>query len=104
MEKAKAVLVPITDDLDIIENDSYYKLLKIYQGKIKADDLLKEIESGSDGLSNASIGYGLGNWFFLNGEKEKAVRTFREITNGDQWSSFGYIAAEAEIKGQKHDR
>ncbi len=97
-EKAKKELRRIKDGLDIIENDSYYKLIKVYQGKISADDLLKEIVSDTNNLGNASIGYGLGNWFLMNGKKEKAFEAFRKITNGNQWSSFGYIAAEAEQK------
>lgn len=96
-KEAEKVLKPIKDDLDIIENDSYYKLLKVYQGKINADDLLKEIGSNANDLNDASIGYGLGNWFLINGERGKAEKIFRQITNGNQWSSFGYIAAEVEL-------
>lgn len=100
-KEAEKYLAPIKDDLDIIENDSYYKLLKVYQGKINGDELLTEIASDTNNLGNASIGYGLGNWFLINGEREKAEKIFRRITNGNQWSSFGYIAAEAELKGFK---
>lgn len=97
-KEAEKVLRPISGDLDIIENDSYYKLLKLYQGRITADELLKEIGAGADDLSDASVGYGLGNWFLSGGEKEKAAEIFRRITSGKQWSSFGFIAAEAQIK------
>ena len=85
----------IKDNPDIIENDDYYKLVKLYQGKLKPEDLMTK---DADSLSNASIGYGIGNWFFYHNEKEKAVKIFRQITNGNQWASFGYIAAEAELK------
>ena len=88
----------IKDNLDIIESGDYYKLIKLYQGKLKAEDLLKEIGAEANNLSNASLGYGLGNWFLYNGEKEKAAKIFRRITGGDQWASFGFIAAEAELK------
>ena len=97
-KEAEKVLKPIKDDLDIIENDSYYKLLKVYQGKINANELLKEIGSNANDLNDASIGYGLGNWFLINGEREKAEKIFRQITSGDQSSSFGFIAAEAELE------
>ena len=96
-EAAKAV-ADVNDNLDIIENDDYYKLVKLYQGKIKAEDLLKELGSEANSLSNASLGYGLGNWFLYNGEREKAEKIFRQITAGDQWASFGFIAAEAELR------
>ncbi len=85
----------IPDGLDVIENHDYYKLVKLYQGKLKAEDLLKE--AGGDTLGSASIGYGLGNYFFYNGDKEKALTIFRKIVAGNQWSSFGYIAAETEL-------
>jgi tetratricopeptide (TPR) repeat protein len=97
-KEAQKVIADIKDDLDIIENDDYYKLVRLYQGKLKAEDLLKEISPQANTLSNASLGYGLGNWFLYNGEREKAFEIFRRITSGNQWASFGYIAAEAELK------
>jgi len=97
-KEADKSIADIKDNLDIIENDDYYKLIKLYQGKLKIEDLLKEIGGKADTLSNASLGYGLGNWFLYNGEKEKAAKIFRQIMAGNQWSSFGYVAAEAELK------
>ena len=96
-KEAEKSIADIKDNLDIIENDDYYKLIKLYQDKLTADDLLKEIRAEADTLSNASLGYGLGNWFLYNGEKEKAAKIFRQITTGNQWASFGYVAAEAEL-------
>ena len=95
--EANKSIAEIKDNLDVIESGDYYKLIKIYQGKLKAEDLLKETGAEASTLSNASLGYGLGNWFLYNGEKEKASKIFRQITNGNQWASFGYIAAEAEL-------
>ena len=88
----------IKDNLDIIKNDDYNKLVKLYQGKIKAADLLKEFEAEANTLSSTSLGYGLGNWFLYNGEQKKAEIIFRRITSGNQWASFGFIAAEADLK------
>jgi hypothetical protein len=59
---------------------------------------LKEISGNANSLSNASAGYGLGNWYLYNGQRDEAVRIFRQIVAGNQWASFGYIAAEAELK------
>ncbi len=86
------------NDLEIIENQDYYTLVKLYLGKVKADDLLKNIGGEANSLGSASLGYGLGNWYLYNGDKTKATEIFRRITAGDQWASFGYIAAEAELK------
>ena len=97
-KQAERAVAKIKDDLDIIENDSYYKLLKLYQGKLKPEDLEKEIGAGADSLTDASVAYGLGNYYLFNKQTAKAKEIFQKITAGNQWSSFGYIAAEAELK------
>jgi tetratricopeptide (TPR) repeat protein len=98
---ANKVVAAIRDDLDIIENADYYKLISVYKGKLKAADLLSEISSQADSLSNATIGYGLGNWFLYNGQAVEAEKIFRRVTGGNQWASFGYIAAESELKAKR---
>lgn len=95
--EAEKTIAGVKDDLDLIESGDYYKLIKLYQGKIKAGDLLKEPGAQADSLSDASLGYGVGNWFLYNGDREKALQIFRRITAGNQWASFGFIAAEAEL-------
>jgi tetratricopeptide (TPR) repeat protein len=91
-KEAEQIIGKIPDNLDLIENADYYKLIRLYQGKMKPEDLLKEA------ASNATIGYGLGNWYLYNGRREETMKIFRQIVAGDQWASFGYIAAEAELK------
>ena len=93
--EAARTLAKIKDDLDVIENADYYKLIQVYKGKLNPDDLLAQ---DANSLSNATIGYGVGNWFLYNGRRAQAEKTFRQVTSGNQWSSFGYIAAEAELK------
>lgn len=96
-KEAARVIASIKPDLDVIENGDYYKLIQMYQGRIKPVDLFAEIGAATT-LSNASIGYGLGNWFLYNGQKAEAEKIFRQINVGNQWASFGYVAAEAELK------
>ncbi|MGQ0541533.1 MAG: tetratricopeptide repeat protein [Blastocatellia bacterium] len=100
MKDAEKSLAGIADNLDVIENGDYYKLVMLYRGKLKADDLLKQIAGEANTLGNASLGYGVGNYFLYNGDKEKAMTIFRQITQGNQWASFGYIASEAELQRQ----
>ena len=97
-DEAKKVLEPITDNMEIIENEAYYKLLLMYQGKLKPIRILEEAQQGESSLNNASIGYGVGNWFLYYSQREKAFEIFRQITSGNQWASFGFIAAETELK------
>ncbi|HUF04987.1 MAG TPA: tetratricopeptide repeat protein [Aridibacter sp.] len=97
-KEAAKVLESVKDGLEIIENDSYYKLLKLYADKIRPETLLTEIRDSGDGHQNATTGYGIGTYFLIHGDKEKAEAIFKKILETDQWSSFGYIAAEAELE------
>jgi tetratricopeptide (TPR) repeat protein len=101
---AGRLLEAIDGDFEVIENDDYLKLLRLYRGEVKPEILLESIGDKAESLGNASLGYGLGNWYLYSGNIDKAMLTFRKITAGNQWASFGYIAAEAEIAGQKRDR
>lgn len=96
---AKEALATITDNLDIIENGDYYQLIRMYQGKLTPDALRRESAGNqtSDTLSNATLAYGLGNWFFYNDRMPDAQTQFQQIVAGKQWASFGYIAAEIEL-------
>ena len=96
-KEANDAVGAIKPDLDVIENGDYYKLIRLYQGKVTAEELLREISGGANSLSNASLGYGVGNWMFYNGKRAEAEDLFRRIILGNQWASFGYIAAEAEL-------
>lgn len=95
--EAAQALAPIRDDFDIIENDSYYRLVKQYRTGVPVAALDSALHSGLGSPSNASLAYGLANWFLYTGDTTRAVRAFEQILNSDQWASFGYIAAEADL-------
>ena len=97
-KEAAAALAKVKDNLDVIENADYYKLIDVYKGKLKPEDVFTK---DANSLSNATMGYGIGNWFLYNGQRAEAEKLFRQITAGNQWSSFGYIVAEAELKRVK---
>lgn len=99
--EAAKTLDPIKENMDIIENDAYYKLLLMYKGINSVEQLVEGLKESRDGLNNASVAYGIGNWYLYNNQKEKAVDVFKQITSGNQWSSFGFIAAEEELKRMK---
>ena len=100
-EDGRKTVAAIKDDLEVIENGDYYKLIRLYKGKLKPADVEKEINQPSASLSNATIGYGLGNWFLYNGQQARARKLFQQITAGNQWASFAYIAAESELERAK---
>lgn len=100
IESAAKLLVQYRGNIEVIENDEYLTLIRLYRGERNAKDLDKSFGGEAKTLGSASLGYGLGNWYFYIGETEKGLDIFRKIVDGDQWASFGYIAAEAELARQ----
>jgi len=94
MEQAELELAPIEADMTIIENTSYYNLCKLYKGLISVDSLMLD---GNDIPASDAVKYGLANWYFYNGDKDKAREVLDAILTGDSWTSFGYIAAESDM-------
>lgn len=94
--EAADVLEPISDEMDVIENTSYHRLLLMYKGELTLETLAEEVEVAG-GLENATLGYGIGNWHLYGGRRKLAESLFRTILHGPQWAAFGYIAAEADL-------
>lgn len=94
VEEASKLLIPITADMEIIENDSYLKLLLVFKGELDADSLLK---NAGDELSNSTVGYGIGFWYKINGENEQANQIWGKVYDAGNWAAFGFIASEVEL-------
>ena len=96
---AEQHLKEVTGDMKIIENHDYFDILLMY----KSGDNSKLVEKtkNKETLSNATLGFALGTYYQLRGEKDKAKELFEKVVAGNQWSSFGYIAAEAELARMK---
>jgi tetratricopeptide (TPR) repeat protein len=96
-DEAEELLTPITEEMDIIENQYYHKLLLMYKGILSAETVMDEARSQGP-VAVATVGYGVGNWYLYNGREEKAVEIYNEILDTGGWAGFGYIAAEADLK------
>jgi tetratricopeptide (TPR) repeat protein len=92
--EATAVLQSIRADLDVIENGSYHSLLLLHQGERTAEQVLSPAGGTAAG---SAVRYGVGAWHALHGRMDEANRLWREILEGADWPSFGYIAAEVEV-------
>jgi tetratricopeptide (TPR) repeat protein len=95
-DEAAAVLEAIRPGMQLVENEAYYRRLLMYRGLVQPDSLMEG--SGMDAASAAALGYGLGNWYLINGRPEQAEEVFWRVTSAEQWASFGYIAAEADLR------
>jgi tetratricopeptide (TPR) repeat protein len=90
------VLEPISEDMDIMENQNYHRLLLVFKGVFNPNMLLEELQDGTP-VEQVTLRYGLGNWHFINGRKERAKELFREVYDSKQWNIFSYIAAETDL-------
>ena len=95
-DEAAALLEKVTPQMDILENDSYHRRLLMYKGLESADTLLSP--ESSDTTDIATQGYGVANYYLVNGETEKAKAVLARILEGQGWPAFGYIAAEADMQ------
>jgi len=95
--EAADVLLPITRQMNVIENETYHRLLLMYKGMLPTDSVLVVGPTGEMSVTDATAAYGVGNWHFYNGRRAEAERVFRRILLGGQWGAFGYITAEAEL-------
>jgi tetratricopeptide (TPR) repeat protein len=93
-QEAEKLLEPISIDLEVVDSVAHHKLLLMYEGEIAPEELVKQDANTTDG---ATILYAIGNWYFINGQPDRANPLWRKILDGSQAFSFGYVAAEAEM-------
>ena len=86
-------------EMEILENDSYHDLLRLYAGELEAEALQRRLDQGN-GPSQASLAYGLARWYEDSGDEQRALAAYRRIVGEAPWAAFGAIAAEAELAGR----
>lgn len=92
--KAGEIIEPVNAEIELIENEAYLNLILVFKGVFDASRLM---ETSEDALENATLGYGIGNWHYINGREDRAISIWQNVYNTDQWPAFGYIASEAEL-------
>lgn len=93
--EAAKVLERITPKMDILENGSYHRRLLMYKGLETPEAVLNP--ANADGLTLATQGYGVGNYYLVTGNRDRARTIFEKVVAGPNWSAFGYIAAENDL-------
>ena len=96
--EAKRLLSAVDAKLEIIENDGYHQLLLMYKGLVRPEWLLEQVSKQPAGPGSHSVLYGIGSWYLSNGQRDEARVIFKKILGTDQWTSFGFIAAEADLE------
>jgi len=96
-EAAAKVLDVISADMNVIENMSYHNLCLFYKGELSLTELVGD---NADNPTGAAIMYGAANWHYYTGDIEKAKEMLQALVATTAWSSFGFIAAEADLAAE----
>ena len=95
-EDAATVLIEeIPGKMRLLENRLYHDLIMLYRGFITPDVVIRR--NSSNGEINANVGYGLGNWYLINGDVNSALNIFSRVLDGSQVDAFGFVACEVEM-------
>lgn len=99
--EARAVLEPIREQMDVLENGAYHARLLMYKGLRTPESVLNL--NTADDVQIATQGYGVANWYLVNGDRARAKEIFDRVLAGRAWAAFGFIAAESEeaAKGKR---
>lgn len=93
-DEAAALLEPIHDGMDVIENDAYLRSLLFAKGELSLERALTDT---GDGVTRVTLAYGVAAELLARGEDDAGIEILRRIVRTDQWAAFGYLAAEADL-------
>ncbi|MFY0627796.1 MAG: tetratricopeptide repeat protein [Reichenbachiella sp.] len=96
LETATELLEPIQRRMNVIEHRAYHNNLLMYKG-LKRPSELFNLEKTDLSLRQLIQGYGVGNWYRLNGQREKGFEIYDKMLTSDYWPSFGYLSAEVDL-------
>ena len=94
LDLAEAEIMSIPANMRLFETKSrkYHDLIMLYRGLVTPSILTKR--NGID----ADVGYGIGNYYLINGQVENAISAFNRVISTEQQAFVGYIAIEAELE------
>ena len=92
---AARVVVRITPEMEVIENQSYHRLLLMYKGALSANDVAPK--DRDDAVQDATVLYGIANWHWYHGRKASARKMFEQIMVLPQWGAFGFLGSTTGI-------
>jgi tetratricopeptide (TPR) repeat protein len=97
-KKANALLSTIDLSVKLLENTDYLNLLMLYKLDKPVAHAEAFLAENGNPLSNATRSFGVGHYILFKGDRTKAWEIFDKVIKGDQWASFGFMAAESELK------
>ena len=94
-DEAMQLLDTITPGMPVEATLAYYHDLLFYKGHITEEELLSI--DANDPYTLETVGYGVANWYLVEGETARAVEILEEIAVHPRWPGYGRIAAEVDL-------
>ena len=82
--------------------NAYTRRLQLYRGEIAPDAVVTRADT--DEVQVATLAFGLGNWYFVRGDKAQARTWFERSTQSGGWPGFGFIVSECGASTLIFDR
>jgi Flp pilus assembly protein TadD len=95
--EAAAMLARRPDSLQV--NNAYRQRLTLYRGEVKPEQVFTPADTAD--VQVATLSYGLGNWYLVNGDTTKAKSYFDRSVKSGGWPGFGFIVSEVELRRLK---
>jgi tetratricopeptide (TPR) repeat protein len=92
--EAKAMLDRRPDSKPV--TNAYTRRLQLYRGEIGPEAVITP--ANTDEVQIATLAYGLGNWYLVQGDKAQARKWFERSIQSGGWPAFGFIASEVEVR------
>jgi len=92
--EAKAMLDRRPDSKPV--TNAYTRRLQLYRGEIRPDAVLTPTDT--EDVQVATLAYGLGNWYLVQGDKAEARKWFERSVQSGGWPGFGFIVSEVELR------
>jgi tetratricopeptide (TPR) repeat protein len=93
-KEADSLLKTVNSTMELIENIDYRTILLLYKGEQQPEVLREKLLANQATISNATLGFGLANYYLQNGKMTEGKEMLQRVTAGSQWGSFAYMAAE----------
>lgn len=93
-DEARAMLARRPDSLPV--SNAYTQRLKLYRGEIGPDAVVTPADTAD--VQQATLAYGLGNWYLLRGDTASARSWFDRAIRSGGWPGFGFIVSESELR------
>ena len=93
-DEAAAWLDMNSDSMTV--DNAYTRRLQLYRGRIDPAELVTPADTAD--VQIATLNYGLGNWYLLQGDTAQARDAFERAVASGGWPAFGFIVAEAELR------